>query len=122
MEWLSEGCQSVEGLIRTLLSACGERLDTKITSEDKMMVFVAEYAAYLINRMQVWKDGQTSYERRRGKRATDTAIEFGGKLLWKVRQGTSWRSFNLRWAYGVFACFKVIRGEIWVATRGDCRP
>ena len=83
---VERGVQSVEGLIRTLMSACQERMGTRIKLEEKIAIFMAEYAAYLINRLEVGKDGKTAYERCRGKRATVLAIEFGEKLLWKVRQ------------------------------------
>ena len=45
------------------------------------------------------------------------AIEFGEKLLWKVRQKNKLEKLNPRWEYGVFVGVKVISGEIWVATK-----
>ena len=114
---VERGVQNVEGLIRTLLSACQERLGTRIMVEEKIVIFMAEYAAYLINRLEVGKDGKTAYERCRGKRATVMAIEFGEKLLWKVRQKNRLEKLNPRWEYGVFVGVKVISGEIWVATK-----
>ena len=63
---VESGVQSVEGLIRTLRSACQERMDTRIKLEEKIVIFMAEYAAYLINRLEVGKDGKTAYERCRG--------------------------------------------------------
>ena len=59
--------QSVEGPIRTLMSACQERTGTRIKLEEKIVIFMAEYAAYLINRLEVGKDSKTAYERCRGK-------------------------------------------------------
>ena len=110
--------QSVEGMIRTLRSACEERLKVKIKPEEKLTIFMAEYAAYLLNRLEIGKDGKTSYERVRGKRATVMAIEFGEKLLWKVRQRNKLEKLNPRWDYGVFVGVKADSGEIWVATNG----
>ena len=104
-------------MIRTLLSACEERLGTKIKAEDKLVIFMAEYAAYLMNRLEVGKDGKTAYERCRGKRATVMAIEFGEKLLWKVRQKSKMEKLNPRWEYGVFVGVRAASGEIWVATK-----
>ena len=107
---VERGVQSVEGLIRTLLSACQERLGTRIMLEEKIVIFMAEYAAYLINRLEVGKDGKTAYERCRGKGAIVMAIEFGEKLLWKVRQKN-------RLEYGVFVGVKATSCEVWVATK-----
>ena len=89
---VERGVQSVEGLIRTLMSACQERMGTRIKLEEKIVIFMAEYAAYLINRLEVGKDGKTAYERCRGKRATVLAIEFGEKLLWRYVRRTGWKS------------------------------
>ena len=36
--------------------------------------------------------------------------------------GNKLDKLNPRWKYGVLVGVKVIRGEIWVTTRGDCRP
>ena len=114
---VERGVQSVEGLIRTLMSACQERMGTRIKLEEKIVIFMAEYAAYLINRLEVGKDGKTAYERCWGKRATVLAIEFGEKLLWKVRQKNRLEKLNPRWEYGVFVGVKATSGEVWAATR-----
>ena len=96
--------QSVEGLIRTLLSAC----------------VVAEYAAYLITRLEVGKDGQTAYERCRGKRGTVMVVKFGEMLLWKVRHKNTLQKLNPRLEYAVILGVKSISGELWVATEIAC--
>ena len=114
---VERGVQGVECLIRTLLSACEERYGIRIKLQEKLVIFMAEYAVYLINRLEVGKDGKTTYERCRGKRSTVMAIEFGEKLLWKVRQKNKLEKLNPRWEYGVFVGVKVINGEIWVATK-----
>ena len=97
--------------------ACQERMGTRIKLEEKIVIFLAEYAAYLIKRLEVGKDGKTAYERCRGKRATVLAIEFGEKLLWKVRHKNSLEKLNPRWEYGVFVGVKATSGEVWAATK-----
>ena len=99
------------------MSACQERMGTRIKLEEKIVIFMAEYAAYLINRLEVGKDGKTAYERCRGKQATVLAIEFGEKLLWKVRQKNRLEKLNPRWEYGVFVGVKATSGEVWAATK-----
>ena len=108
--------QTVEGLMRTLKSACEERMNIKLNPEDKMVIFVAEYAAYLQNRLDIGKDGKTAYERCRGKRASVMAVEFGERLLWKTRQKGKLEKLNPRWEFGVFVGVKTDSGELWVAT------
>ena len=53
---VERGVQVVEGLIRTLLAACEERYGIRITLQEKLVMFMAEYAAYFINRLEVGKD------------------------------------------------------------------
>ena len=77
--------QGVEGLIRTLKCACEARWGVQLRPEEKTVVFLAEYAAYLLNKLEVGKDGRTAWERSRGKRGMVMAVEFGERVLWRVR-------------------------------------
>ena len=77
--------QGVEGLIRTLKCACEDRWGVRLQPGDKAVIFMAEYAGYLLNKLDVGKDGKTAWERSRGKRGTVMAVEFGEKVLWRVR-------------------------------------
>ena len=66
---VERAAQGVEGLIRTLKVACEERWGVTLGPEEKTVAFIAEYAAYLLNRLEVGKDGKTAYERCKGKKA-----------------------------------------------------
>ena len=114
---VERGVQAVEGLVRTLRSACEERFGVKLVSGDKALVFVTEYAAYLLNRLEVGKDGKTAYERCKGKRGTVVGVEFGEKLLYKVRHKNKLEKLNARWEFGVFVGVRPESGELWVATK-----
>ena len=74
------------------MSACQERMGTRIKLEEKIVVFMAEYAAYLINRLEVGKDGKTAYARCRGKRATVLAIELVRSSCGRYVRRTGWKS------------------------------
>ena len=45
------------------------------------------------------------------------AIEFGEKLLWKVRQKNRLDKLNPRWENGVYTGVKATSGEVWAATK-----
>ena len=46
------------------------------------MTYIPSYhAMYLINRLEVGKDGKTAYERVKGKVASVLGLEFGEKVL-----------------------------------------
>jgi hypothetical protein len=110
--------QSVEGQLRIVLSALEKRLKRRIDTKEPIVMFMPEYAVYLLNRLEVGKDGKTPYERARGKKATVLAVEFGEKLLYKVRQENSkMAKIRERWDYGIFVGVRRRSGEIWVATR-----
>ena len=55
--------QTVEGQIRVMKLALEGRLGQKIDAEANVVVFMVEYASYLINMLEVGKDGKTGYER-----------------------------------------------------------
>ena len=56
------------------------RIGKEIDAEANIITFMAEYARYLVNRLEVGKEG-TSDERRKGKSTTVLRIKFGEKLL-----------------------------------------
>ena len=84
-------------MVRVLKSAFEERIGRKVEVEEKVVAFMAEYAAYLLNRLKIGEDGMTAYERSRGKKATVLAVEFGEKLLWKVRPASKMEKINPRY-------------------------
>jgi hypothetical protein len=83
--------QTVEGQIRVLKLALEERLGMKIAASSNIVAFLAEYAAYLVNRLELGKDGKTAIERSRGKSASVLGIEFGEKLMFKKKCKTKRR-------------------------------
>ena len=109
--------QSVEGVLRTLLSALQSRLGVKIAADEKIVIFAAEYAAYLLNRREIGKDGKTACERSKGKKTSVLAVEFGERLLYKVRPKDKMEKLNARWDFGVFVGIRASSGEVWVATK-----
>ena len=74
---VERGVQSVEGMMRTMRSALEERITGKVEVDDSIWPWLVEYASYLLNRLEVGKDGKTAYERNKGKQAKVNGIEFG---------------------------------------------
>ena len=107
--------QTVEGQIRSLKLALEGRIGREINAEAAVVTFIAEYAAYLCNRLEVGQDGKTPYERTKGKSPTVLGIEFGEKLLWRKRGGAKLDKINTKWEYGIFVGIRQKSGEIWVA-------
>ena len=57
----------------------------KIPTGHAIMPWIIEYAAFLINRFEVGRDGKTAYERCKRKTAKTLGIEFGEAVLWRRR-------------------------------------
>ena len=92
------------------------RFGRKVDAREPV-TFMPEYAAYLMNRREVGKDDKTSYERSKGKRATVLGIEFGEKLLYKVRPKDKQEKINTRWEYGIFVGVRRKSGEVWISVK-----
>ena len=101
-------------MIRTMRSALEERITVEMT--DSIWPWLVEYASYLLNRLEVGKDGKTAYERVKGKKPTILGIEFGEKLLYMVKAKTKMEKLNSRWEHGVFVGVKRKSGEVRIAT------
>ena len=78
------GAQEIEGQIRKLFLALQEKLGRAVDAKERIVAFIPEYAAYLLNRLRKGEDGKVSYERCRGKKPTVMGIEFAEKVLYKL--------------------------------------
>ena len=92
-----------------------ERIKRRLDSRERIVAFIPEYAAYLLNRLQVGSDGKVAYQRARGKKPTVLGIEFGEKLLFKVKKDVKMEKINPRWEYGIFVGIRRRSGEVMVS-------
>ena len=90
--------QTVDGQIRVTKIALEARLGTQVDVGANIVTFMAaEYASFLLNRLEDGNDGKTAYERVKGKSATVLGIEFGEKLLWKKKAQSKMDKISSRW-------------------------
>ena len=115
---IERGVQTLEGQVRVLKDALEQRWKTKIGDEQKVLAWLVEYAAVLINRFEVGHDGRTPYERLRGKSSRMLGVEFGEKLMFR-RQPIGARLAKLEslWDEGVFLGYRSQSGEYMVGTK-----
>ena len=59
--------------------ALESRLGQEVSAESNIVTFMADYAAYLINRLEVGKEGKTADEQLNGKGASVFVIGVGRK-------------------------------------------
>merc|ERR1712217_65366 len=62
-------------------------------------------------------DGKVPYERIKGKRPTVLGIEFGEKVMYKLKLGSKKEKINARWDYGIFVGINKKSNTILVATK-----
>ena len=91
------GIQSIEHQIRAVSLGFQERLGIKVDARERIVTFISEYAAYLMNRLEIGKDGKVGYERIKGKRPTVLGLEFGEKVMSKVKLKDKMEKINSRW-------------------------
>ena len=60
--------QAIEDQLRTVKSAIGSRIDSRIPSDHPVMRWLVEHSASLLNRFKVHGDGNTAYHALHGKR------------------------------------------------------
>ena len=113
---VERGVQEVEGQIRTLFLGLQSRLGRKLDARERIVAFIPEYAAYLLNRMLRGNDGKVPYERIKGKKPSVLGIEFGEKVMFKVYLGSKLAKIEARWNYGIFVGIRRKSNEILVAT------
>ena len=70
-----------------------------------------------MNRLEVGKDGKVAYDRAKGKKPTVLGVEFGEKLLYKVKPAAKLEKINSRWEFGIFVGVRRRSGEVWVAVK-----
>ena len=92
----------VAGQARTLKAALEHRIGTRIPPDARILCWLVEFAAYLMNRCDIGSDGKTPLQRLHGRRDNTPILEFGEKILWmpaKPERGGKWEP---RFHPGVF--------------------
>ena len=69
--------------VRVLLDALEARWDVKIPTKHPILCYLVEYAAFLLNRFEVGRDGRTAFERLRGRPCRIPVACFGEKVFYK---------------------------------------
>ena len=100
-----------------ILLALQARLGATVAATEPIVTYIPDHAMYLINRLEVGKDGKTAYERVKGKVASVLGLEFGEKVLFmKTTNGKMMAKLRSKWDYGIFVGVRPRSNEIWVAT------
>lgn len=77
--------QEVEGMNRSLCIALGTRMGLCFDTRERIVAFMTEYAACLLNRLHIGEDSRVPYEMIKGKSPTILEMELGERLLYRLR-------------------------------------
>ena len=99
---VERGVQEIEAQMRSVFLAFQERVGRKIDARERVVAFIPEYSAYLLNRLSVGEDGKVQYERVRGKKPTVLGLEFGEKLAYMKAKGDKFSKLKSRRGMGLF--------------------
>ena len=80
--------QEVEGLLRSVYLGLQERLGRKVSTRERIVAFIPDYVAYLVNRLKKGDDGRVAYERCNGKKPTVMGVEFWREAAFQEENGT----------------------------------
>ena len=109
--------QAVEGQIRVILLALELRSGATVAATEPIVTYIPDHTMYLINRLEVGKDGKTAYERVKRKVASVLGLEFGEKVLFmKTTKGKMMAKLRSKWDHGIFVGVRPRSNEIWEAT------
>ena len=103
----------VAGQARTLKAALEHRRGARVPPDARILCWLVEFAAYLMNRCDIGSDGKTPPHRLHGRRDNTPIPEFGEKILCMPAKPTRGGKWEPRFHPGVF-CWHVelvVRGS-----------
>ena len=99
-----EAGKTVREFTRVLKEQIEDKTDAKLSAGDAITLWLVRWAAMVISRYLVGKDGRTAYERRRGRPCRLEALPCGEKVWYKEVWGGKDRKdkFNSEWEEGIW--------------------
>ena len=114
---IERAIQAVEEQARVMRCALEKRWGVVVPGVHAIWTWLFEYAGLLLNRMEVSRDGLTSYERSKGKKAKELEYEFSEGVWWRTKVvKTTMKKLEIMWQDGVFLGVKATTGEMIVGT------
>ena len=91
----------LEDQVRVLLTALQSRMKIPLSTNQPVVAWLVEHAAYLLNKYQIGKDCKSAYCRLHGKESKERICEFGENILWFIPKRLRGKA-DRRFGYGVF--------------------
>ena len=78
---VEEAGKTIRDFVIVLKDQIEDKADMTINSDGVISLWMVRWAAMMVSRFLVGKDGRTAYERRRGRRCKVAVIPFGKSLV-----------------------------------------
>ena len=72
----------VAGQARTLKAALEHRIGARVSPDARILCWLVEFAAYLVNRCDIGSDGKTPLQRLHGRRDNTPILQCGERILY----------------------------------------
>lgn len=90
--------------------------NVEVPARYSVVPWLIEYSAVFLNRYGVGKDGNTPFERLKGRCARTLGVAFGESVLWKRKpKGGAFGKFTCLWGDGMHLGIRGSPGELVVA-------
>ena len=100
--------KTVKSKSRVLKAALEKRIGSKILHGSFILPWIIEHAADLVTLTKLGPDGQTPYERIKGKKFKGELIEFGERILYyKIEEQAFTQDLEPRWHQGIWLGFDI---------------
>ena len=109
--------QRTQGHFRTVRLALEARYKRRIRGDHHVLPWMLRYVIGMMNRVQVGRDGWTSYRRLKGKEFKRDGAEFGECVMYMVLESEGRDKGESRWREGVFLGFREESGEVFMGTK-----
>ena len=116
---MEEAGKTVRGVARILKYQLEERAEMKLEEAECVTLWLIRWAAMLVSRFMVGKDGRTGYERRRGRKCRIGVVPFGEKVMFKeIREGKEHKNKMMtEWKDGIWLGHTRDSNEVLVGTK-----
>ena len=85
---VEEAGKTVREFVRVLREHVQDNAEVELGASDVIVLWMVRWAAMMVSRFLVGKDGLTAYERRRGRKCRIPVVAFGEKVWYKeIRPG-----------------------------------
>ena len=92
----------VTGQASTLKAALEHRMGGRVPPDARILCWLVEFAAYLMNRCDIGRDGKTPLQRLHGRRGDTPFLEFGEQILYMAANPARGGKWEPRFLAGVF--------------------